>query len=158
MKFCQLTSRRLKAIKAAKKPGYYADGSDVYLQISRYGSASWVFRYTLDRKVHDMGLGSAEIITLAGARQAARELRQQLINGDDPLALRNAKHEARRAEAAKQKTFIECADAYIAAHSGEWRSAKHVAQWRISLETYAFPKIGKLPVDAIESPSHIKCP
>jgi len=152
MKFCQLTSRKVAAIKAAKKPGYYADGSGVYLQISRYGTASWVFRYTLDGKVHDMGLGSAEIITLAGARQTARELRQQLIAGDDPLALRNAKHAARRAEAAKRKTFIECANAYITAHSSGWRSAKHVQQWRTSLETYAFPIIGKLPVDAIELP------
>jgi integrase len=152
LKFCQLTSRKVAALKASKKPGYYADGSGVYLQISRYGTASWVFRYTLDGKVRDMGLGSAEVVSLAGARQAAREFRQQLINGDDPLALRNAKHAARRAEAAKRKTFIECADAYIAAHSSEWRSIKHIQQWRSSLEAYAFPILGKLPIDAIELP------
>jgi integrase len=152
VKFCQLTSRKVKALQAKKKPGYYADGSGVYLQISRYGTSSWVFRYTLDGRVRDMGMGSAEIITLRGAREMAREFRQQLISGEDPLALRNAKKEARRAEEAKRKTFIECADAYIAAHSGEWRSSKHVAQWRSSLEMYAYPVLGKLPVDAIELP------
>lgn len=152
MKFCQLTTRKIAAIKKAGRSGYFADGSGLYLQISRYGTSSWIFRYTLDGRVRDMGLGSAEIISLAGARQAARELRQQLIAGDDPLALRNAKHAARRAEAAKRKTFIECAGAYVDAHRSEWRSTKNAQQWQSSLEMYAFPHIGSLMVDQIELP------
>jgi integrase len=156
MKFCQLTTRKVASLKAAGKPGYYADGSGVYLQISRYGTSSWVFRYALNGRTRDMGMGSAEIITLKGARQMAREFRLQLINGDDPLALRNAKKDARRAEEAKRKTFRECADAYIAAHSTEWRSAKHVQQWRSTIETYAFPTLGNLPVDAIQLPHILK--
>ena len=99
-----------------------------------------------------MGLGSAEIISLAGARQAAREFRQQLIAGDDPIALRNAKHAARRAEAAKQKTFAECADAYVDAHRQRVAEHQACAAMAIVPGDGRLPHIGKLTVDAIDLP------
>ncbi len=43
-------------------------------------------------------------------------------------------------------TFAQVADAYIAAHKSSWRNPKHRQQWRNTLDTYAAPFLGKLPV------------
>ena len=45
-------------IKALSKPGRYADGQNLYLNISAKGAKSWVFLYTLAGKQREMGLGS----------------------------------------------------------------------------------------------------
>jgi hypothetical protein len=59
--------------------------------------------------------------------------------------------EARMALAAKP-TFGQCAEALLAAKSSEWRNARHRAQWRITLETYAGPLCGT-PVDQVDTPA-----
>ena len=46
-------------------------------------------------------------------------------------------------------TFAECAAAYIAGHEGGWRSRRHHQQWVRTLEVYAFPIIGDLPVSEV---------
>src|SRR5262249_19571623 len=102
MKFCQLTTRQ---VAAARKPGYLADGSGLYLQIARGGTKAWVFRYALGGRRREMGLGSARVVTLKQARQLAREAREHLLRGDDPIALRHAKRDQIKAEAAKRITF-----------------------------------------------------
>jgi integrase len=149
MAYNRLTDRR---IAAAKERGYYADGGNLYLQVSKYGTKSWVFRYAVVGKTRDMGLGGFPQITLKLARELAREQREHLLRGDDPIDVRQGKRDRLRAAAAKRKTFAECADDYISAHADAWRNDKHRKQWKVTLETYAFPVMGKLPVDAIDLP------
>ena len=55
-------------VKNAKKPGYYADGAGLYLQVAPGGSKSWVLRFTRDKRTRDMGLGRLSAFTLAEAR------------------------------------------------------------------------------------------
>ena len=57
---------------------------------------------------------------------------------------------ARRASRAKDLTFKQAAVAYIAAHEAGWRNAKHAAQWKSTLETYAYPVVGSLLVRDID--------
>src|SRR3979490_1716111 len=45
---------------------------------------------------------------------------------------------------AKDVTFEQAARSYIAAHESGWRNAKHGQQWRNTLASYAYPKIGGL--------------
>ena len=47
-------------------------------------------------------------------------------------------------------TFKQCAETYIEAHKAGWQNAKHVAQWGSTLNTYAYPIIGSLPVQSID--------
>ena len=76
---------RLSALRFAKlsAPGRYCDGGGLYLQISKEGGRSWIFRYQLEGKVRDMGLGSAQVVALADARDFAMECRRLLARGID---------------------------------------------------------------------------
>ena len=47
-------------------------------------------------------------------------------------------------------SFGHCAEQYIQNKSPEWKNAKHIAQWSSTLEAYAYPRIGNLPVQTIK--------
>jgi integrase len=145
----QLTVR---TIAAAKTPGYYGDGGGLYLQVSKYETRNWVFRFTMAGKSREMGLGALDTFSLKEARGRAREFRQQVADGVDPIEARKARRDAARAKEASRVTFEACAEKYIAAHQSEWRDKKHLEQWQSSLATYAFPVLGKMPVDTIDLP------
>jgi integrase len=69
----------------------------------------------------------------------------------DPIDARRAERARQRLEEAKAFTFKQCAEAYINAHRAGWRNDKHAAQWSATLSTYAYPKVGALPVQAIDT-------
>ena len=135
---------RLSARKVATlgKPGRHADGGGLYLSISNNGGRRWVFLYRRNKQLREMGLGSARVVSLAAARKSADEIRRQLAAGLDPLTERHKK--------AASLSFDECAENYMAAHRSSWRNAKHRNQWKATLNAYASPVIGKLPVDEID--------
>jgi integrase len=144
---------RLSAVKvaAAKAKGLYADGAGLYLQVSGSGSKSWVFRFKLGGRTRDMGLGSLQDVTLAHAREKAAEARQQRQRGADPISARDSQRAQERLRKAQTTTFRDCAEQLIAAHEIGWRNAKHRAQWQSTLETYAYPILGDLPVAEIDT-------
>lgn len=144
------------AVSRAKKPGYYGDGAGLYLQVSKTGTKSWIFRFTFHGKQREMGLGALHTITLAQAREKARSCRSTLLDGNDPLDLRNAGKLQVALERAKAMTFDHCAEAYIAAHRSSWKNAKHAAQWESTLATYTRPVIGALPVAAVDTALVVK--
>ncbi len=144
---------RLKALtveRSLKKPGMYCDGGGLWLCVSSPSAASWVFRYQLQGKAREMGLGSARDITLQEARTAAAAARKVKAMGCDPLQERERIAAERRAEAARAITFRQGAEAYIEAHRAGWKNAKHAAQWSATLAAYAYPTIGTLPVAAVD--------
>jgi len=143
-------------LTARKKPGYYGDGGGLYLQVSKYGTKSWVFRFMMNRRNRDMGLGSLDTFSLKEARERAREYRKLVADGIDPIKARQAKRDEAAAKEAARVTFEEAAGRYISAHSSSWKNEKHRAQWASTLETYAYPVMGKLPVDAIDLPHVLK--
>lgn len=138
-------------VKTLKLPGYYADGGNLWLQVARGGSKSWVLRYTLAGKAREMGLGSVSTFTLQDARDRAQAARKLLADGVDPIdAKRDAQQQARM-EASSRRTFASCAAAYVKAHEAGWKNAKHAAQWTATLETYAFPVLGEMLVCDVET-------
>jgi integrase len=139
------------AVSRAKQPGMYADGGGLYLQVTTPEARSWVYRYARDGRTRYMGLGSLNAVSLSEARTRATEARRLTSAGIDPIATRDGHRAAERAEAARQITFKHAAESYIKAHKAGWRNAKHGDQWRNTLETYAFPIIGDLPVQQIDS-------
>jgi integrase len=122
----------------------------LYLQVSVWGSKAWVFRYDVAGRVREMGLGSARAIPFKLARELAREQREHLLRGDDPIELRRAKRE--RARAARQERTIFRADAaeFITVHAPTWDNAKHRQQWANTLRDYAFPVLGSRPTASID--------
>lgn len=133
------------------KTRFMVGGADGLHLRTAENSKSWILRVMIDRGRRDIGLGSYPGVTLATARKLANEHRDRIAQGIDPLAERRAKAEAARAEKLKAKTFRECAEAYIAAHRGEWKNAKHAGQWEATLKTYAYPVFGSKAVAAIDT-------
>jgi integrase len=145
-------SERLSAIKVSnlKGPGFFADGANLYYRIAPGGARGWIFRYTVQNRTRDMGLGSFPAITLAAARKLAGKCRELVNEGADPIEQRRSERSAQRVAAAKSVTFDECVRQYIEDHEAGWRNPKHRAQWKSTLASYASPVFGKLPVSAID--------
>ncbi len=140
-----------RAVATKNKPGMYADGGGLYLKVAATGARSWVFRYMTDGRAHNMGLGPLHTVTLAEARDKARQQRRLRLDGQDPLAARRGARDQARLNAAKTMTFRQCAEAYIASHSAGWKNPKHAAQWPATLGAYVYPVFGDLPVADIDT-------
>lgn len=136
-------------VTRAKKPGRYADGGNLYLQISETGAKSWLFRYMIAGKPREMGLGSVDTWTLAEARERAREQRKLMDLGMDPIEQRRAEAQAIELAKAQTVSFETCAADYIKDHRSGWKNAKHADQWTSSLKRWVYPIIGALPVGGI---------
>ncbi|MCT2400604.1 tyrosine-type recombinase/integrase [Novosphingobium mangrovi (ex Huang et al. 2023)] len=132
------------AVKAALAiPGTYQDGDGLFLKVDKRGGASWTLRLQRDGKRQDIGIGSARLLTLAEARERARELRKAVkVERRDVLV-------ERKDEAAAKVTFREAAKTYHAENESGWKSEVYPRQWLASLENYAFPKLGDRPTGGI---------
>ena len=150
----KLTSKTIESLARTSASGKTNDGDGLYFQVSKSGTTSWIFRYKLDGRSREMGLGPYPTVTLSEARQLAAHQRKILATGADPLATRDAereaKREAERQAAARRTTFEELAGEYLQAHGSSW-SDKWRKGWLRKLELYAFPIIGKLSTDTIQT-------
>ncbi|CAN7375455.1 integrase arm-type DNA-binding domain-containing protein [Acidovorax sp. LjRoot74] len=150
------------AVTKLKTEGRHAVGGvdGLHLRILG-GSRAWVLRIAVGTRlgkdgqatVHrrDVGLGSFPEVSLAEARERARELRKQVRDGIDPVQERQTVKAQSALEIAKTKTFEDCATAYIDANRAAWKNDKHVQQWTNTLATYVYPKLGHLPVASVDT-------
>jgi integrase len=151
--------QRLSALQVSKltKPGLYGDGGGLTLQITATGAKSWLLRYMIAGKPFGMGLGPTHTVSLAEARQKARDARLLLLEGINPLAAKKQNQIAAALADANMMSFDECAKVYILAHKAAWKNAKHCDQWTNTLNTYASPVFGNLPVAEIDTGLVVKC-
>jgi len=136
-----LTDRTVKTVG----PGRYSDGTvrGLMLLVRPGGSRAWVLRYQRGGRRRDMGLGPYPEVSLADAREKALDQRRLIKrDGKDPIAERGR---------AKVKIFKETAEALVESKRPGWRNAKHAAQWSSTLKTYAYPKLGALDVQAVDT-------
>lgn len=139
-----------RTVATLKEAGYHADGGGLYLQITASGAKSWIFQYKRNGRSREMGLGSLLAITLADARTEAQAARRLRAEGKDPITERDA----RRAAELKVPTFKKAAEDYIESQRAGWTNPKHVDQWTNTLNTYAYPVIGEMRVNEIDT-AHI---
>jgi Arm DNA-binding domain/Phage integrase central domain len=144
-------------IETVTRAGKYPDGDGLYLRVGEGGGAkSWIFRYSRSRfgksGEAEMGLGPTHTIGLHDAREMARECRQQLHRGIDPMEARKADRIAKQLEAAKQVTFEFCAEEYRAfkVKTKQWSSPKTVKLGEFLIREYLNPELGKLPITMID--------
>ncbi|MBI78663.1 MAG: integrase [Rhodospirillaceae bacterium] len=144
----RLSARRVEAVKEA---GQIGDGGGLYLQISKSGSKSWLFRFMINGRSREMGLGSLKAVSLSKAREKAAFCRSSVAEGIDPIEARRKERERNFVQAPTNLTFEDAADAYIATHESGWKNAKHASQWHNTLAADAFPVAGQLPVADIDT-------
>lgn len=133
-------------VESLSKPGKYIDSNGLYLSIARSLSKSWIYRYQISGKRREMGLGPCGQVSLKEAREKAGDARKAQNQGLDPKTERD-----RLKPTTDSMTFGQCTEAYISSHENSWRNAKHGSQWRNTLNTYAAPIIGSLPVDQVDT-------
>ena len=142
-----------KSVEAIKEVGYHTCAKGLYLQVSKQGTKSWLFRYTspITKKRREMGLGSLDFVSLAEARQLAVDNKRLVIHGKDPIEERKQSQLQKQLEQARNLTFREVAEACIQSKSHGWKNAKHAQQWTNSLEAYVFPILGHLPISEVST-------
>lgn len=138
-------------VRHLERPGKYPDGGGLYLQVSPSGGKSWIFRYHVNKRERNMGLGPLQFVSLAEAREKARAARVQLYQGEDPLGANAGRWSKQKEEQAKGVTFKDAMTAYIEINRVAWRNDKHTQQWSSTLEAYALPHFGKKPLAAIDT-------
>lgn len=138
-------------VETVKRKGMYPDGGGLYLQVGPDGRAkSWIYRYHLEgRGDRQMGLGPLHTVGLAEARKRAEACRLQRLDGIDPIDARHEEHIARRLDAAKNVTFAECAEEWLARKGDEWLPVT-LANVKRYLREYINPCIGNFPVSRID--------
>jgi len=147
------SAKRLNAlqVKAIDKPGMHHDGQGLYLQVTKSGSKSWIYRYTRNGKARTMGLGGYPLIGLAKARERHEEARNMLSDDRDPIEAKHVERASNRLQTCTQMSFQKAAEKCIAIKEHEWSSAKHATNWKRSLEKYAYPILGERPVSEIST-------
>jgi integrase len=151
--------QRLSAAKIErqlKKPGRYADGDGLYLQIADGGTRAWLFQYSWQGRIRQLGLGSYIHVSLADARKKAKAARDLVGGGIDPIAQKQAQRRAAAVKVVLPQSFEAFATEYIATHSAKWRNETHRKQWTSTLKTYAYPILGKMNVADIDTPDVLR--
>lgn len=145
-------ANRLTAATARtiKKPGQYADGNGLYLQVTDSSTRSWLFRYSHAGRQSSMGLGAYDLMSLADARQTVADLRKKVRQGIDPREERDRARRQAASDRAKKITFSEAVARFLPKKMAELSNAKHKQQWENTLSTYAEPVLGSLWVDEID--------
>ena len=139
------------SVRSLSRPGRHGDGDGLYLYISRSGAKSWVQRIVVDGQRRDIGLGAYPDISVANARSIAHENRTAVAEGRDPVLEKRVARESARSPTPSIPTFEEAASRVIELRRPTWSNAKHAAQWKNTLATYANPVIGAKPVEEVDS-------
>lgn len=136
-------------VKRLSEPGMHAVGgvTGLVLQISRNGqSRHWIYRTTIGGKRRHIGLGGYPTVTLAMAREIAREAYLKIREGIDPIEERKAVQAKLRTAQKRGLTFTQAMEKFLAVKLQEFDNEKHRKQWRTTLDRYAVPAIGTMLV------------
>jgi integrase len=129
-------------VKTAKPRKYHdGGGTGLFLRVDLNGGRIWIQRIVIQGKRREIGLGAFPVVGLAEARKTALANKQLAYSGGDPLA--------ERRKARETLTFADAVHRYLSAKLDEFRNEKHRKQWLATLDTYARPVLGDMPVRSI---------
>ena len=150
-----LTGKQTKKLVENLSAGRHVDGGGLHLVVDPSGARHWIVRVVVKGQKNkkggplrtDFGLGGADIVTLNQARERALEYRRMAKQGLNP----------RFTATREVPTFEEIAQQVHIDRMPTWKSQKHGQQWMTTLRDYAFPKIGRMPVDSIHQRDVLMC-
>ena len=135
-----LTQRQIDAIRPTGKPFKRYDRDGLMVRVTAAGKARWVWRGVVKGKRIEVGMGSTRFRSLKEAREVAFEHTRTARLGGDPRA----------PVATDAPSFREAATLYLEIQSPDW-GEDHSRHVRRLLEQHAFPSLGDLPVDEIQT-------
>jgi integrase len=140
-----------QTVRNIKTPGRYTDAlvKGLHIWVKPNLNKYWIFRYTHKGKQHNISLGSFPTLTIAEARIKAQQARDELTEGKNPLAAKNAAKALRNENEVTKILFKDFAASCIQTKRSEWSNQKHGDQWVFTLEEYAYPIIGEKALDEI---------
>lgn len=145
-----LDVKRLQHPGAGRNVVFAVGGvSGLMLQITPNGGRTWLLRVSVGGKRREIGLGGFPDVPLAQARDLAREAKDKIRRGIDPVEERKSARAALAAARRRGLTFADATDRYLAAKLDAFKNAKHRQQWQNTLQTYAMPELGPMLVDDI---------
>jgi len=137
-----------RQVAALKEPGRHSIGGNLILIVGANGNRSWIARVTdVYGRRRDIGLGTYPDVSLKEAREEVTKSKLTIRKGDDPVAVKTK---------TAVPTFEQAARQVHDGRKATYRNAKHSQQWLKTLERYAFPKIGKLPVSEVRDSEVIR--
>ena len=138
-------------LKNLKEIGRHTDDQTkgLHLWIKANQRKYWIFRFTVERKRHNISLGGYPEIGLKQARERAVEARSLLNKGANPIKEKNASKALN--SNTKSPNFREFALDYIETMRPNWRNTKHAEQWVSTVERFAVPYIGQMRLDEIQT-------
>lgn len=136
----------VKVVASLKNPGMFSDGAGLYVRVGPSGGKSWILRTVIHGRRRELGLGSVSLVTLAEARDLAHQYRKIAREGGDPDTIRKR----------ESLTFAAAADRVHKTLLPTWKNQKHSDTWLTSLETYAYPHFGQMPLHKISSAEVLK--
>lgn len=147
-----------QTVKNLKTPGRYTDAliKGLHIWVKPNGRKYWIFRYSHENKQHNISLGSFPTLSIAEARVRAQQSRDDLDRGINPLAIKNSSKAQKLALQAQKLSFKEFAEACIKSKRAEWTNQKHGDQWEYTLSEFAYPFIGNMGLDEIETEDILK--
>lgn len=132
-----------KFVENVTEAGKYYDLNGLFLHVRPSGAKKWLQRYTYNGRRREIGLGSAKLVSVATARKNAHQNLVLVSEGIDPIEDNKQDKVIPKFEKAARRVYE--------ANRPTWRNAKHAAQFITTLETYAFPVIGNMPVNDVSS-------
>jgi integrase len=127
-----LTNKIIDAAKAAEKAYKLADFDGLYLYVAATGLKSWRYNYQESGKQKTQTYGRYPLLGIADARRAHHEFKY-----------------VKKTEAT-QKSFRDIAENWMRLHLPKLRNTKHQKQIASTLEQFAYPIIGDVPIAEIK--------
>jgi integrase len=145
----RLTAKHVETAKPKAKPYKLSDGRGLFLLVLPAGGKYWRMKYHFDGREKLLAFGTAELVSLAEARDKRDAARKALAEGIDPgqekriVKLRNLKTAA--------ETFEAVALEWVERRGSNW-SEKYRNRILTLMRVNLFPKLGALPVRSIDAP------
>lgn len=138
-----------KTVQNLKSAGRYTDAlvKGLQLWVKPNNRKYWIFRFSHNKRSHDLSLGAFPALSIAQARIEAQKVRAQLEVGINPAQARKAEKLPKKEKVLFKEFALEC----LEKKKPEWSNQKHAAQWLYTLKEFAFPVIGNKALDEIDT-------
>jgi integrase len=143
----KLTVKQIVSAKPKDKNHKLSDGNGLNILIKTSGHKSFIYRYSFEKKQHDLYLGSFPEISLKEARQRRDAFKVKIANGINPIE--EKKEIAAQQDWLKKNTFSSIYPQWLESRKEDWTHA-YYEDVTSRVDRMVLPLIGNKSLDALE--------